>query len=231
MTLAHGHMLDCARKSDIFCINKHRPVRFRGWEPGMSHVENELSSQPECWKRAAELAVQHKDALPAPGERVAVVGCGTSFFMAQAVAALRERRGTGRDRRLRRLRIPRGTLLRPGRRADPLRHHHRGARPARGGARPGPYHRHHGRPEHAGHAGRRRHRRARLRRRGVGRPDPLRHHRPHPAARPPRAAHRAGRRRRPHRTGRTAARRPGRTAPSSPSSAAAGPTASPRKPR
>ncbi|MEV5277121.1 sugar isomerase [Streptomyces sp. NPDC052811] len=61
----------------------------------MSHVENELSSQPECWKRAAELAVQHKDALPAPGERVAVVGCGTSFFMAQAVAALREAAGLG----------------------------------------------------------------------------------------------------------------------------------------
>ncbi|MFJ8311584.1 MULTISPECIES: SIS domain-containing protein [unclassified Streptomyces] len=61
----------------------------------MSHVENELSSQPECWKRAAELAVQHKDALPAPGERVAVVGCGTSFFMAQAVAALREGSGLG----------------------------------------------------------------------------------------------------------------------------------------
>ncbi|MFE3520902.1 SIS domain-containing protein [Streptomyces sp. NPDC059161] len=61
----------------------------------MSHVENELSSQPECWKRAAELAVRHKDALSAPGERVAVVGCGTSFFMAQAVAALREGAGLG----------------------------------------------------------------------------------------------------------------------------------------
>ncbi|WP_329402638.1 SIS domain-containing protein [Streptomyces melanogenes] len=61
----------------------------------MSHVENELSSQPECWKRAAELAVHHKDALPAPGERVAIVGCGTSLFMAQAAAALREGAGQG----------------------------------------------------------------------------------------------------------------------------------------
>lgn len=61
----------------------------------MSHVENELSSQPECWKRAADAALQHKDALPAAGERVAVVGCGTSFFMAQAVAALRESAGLG----------------------------------------------------------------------------------------------------------------------------------------
>ncbi|MGP3967513.1 SIS domain-containing protein [Streptomyces sp. 6N223] len=61
----------------------------------MSHVENELSSQPECWARAAELAARHENALPAPGERVAVVGCGTSSFMAQAVAALREGAGLG----------------------------------------------------------------------------------------------------------------------------------------
>ncbi|MFG2147014.1 SIS domain-containing protein [Streptomyces sp. NPDC048696] len=61
----------------------------------MSHVEIELSSQPECWQRAAEAAVHHKDALPAPGERVAIVGCGTSLFMAQAAAALRESAGQG----------------------------------------------------------------------------------------------------------------------------------------
>jgi fructoselysine-6-P-deglycase FrlB-like protein len=64
-------------------------------EHGMSHVESELSSQPECWARAAELAARHGHALPAPGERVAVVGCGTSFFMAQAIAALREGAGLG----------------------------------------------------------------------------------------------------------------------------------------
>ena len=61
----------------------------------MTHVENELSSQPECWIRAAEQAVAHGAALPAAGERVAIVGCGTSFFMAQAVAALREQSGQG----------------------------------------------------------------------------------------------------------------------------------------
>ncbi|MET7441662.1 sugar isomerase, partial [Streptomyces sp. NPDC005568] len=37
----------------------------------------------------------HGAALPAPGERVAIVGCGTSLFMAQAAAALRERSGQG----------------------------------------------------------------------------------------------------------------------------------------
>ncbi|MFH9042115.1 SIS domain-containing protein [Streptomyces sp. NPDC017966] len=61
----------------------------------MTHVEDELSSQPECWSRAAAQAASHAPVLPAAGERVAVVGCGTSYFMAQAVAALREDAGLG----------------------------------------------------------------------------------------------------------------------------------------
>ncbi|MFE9774384.1 SIS domain-containing protein [Streptomyces sp. NPDC005931] len=61
----------------------------------MTHVEDELNSQPECWTRAAELAATRAPVLPAPGERVAVVGCGTSYYMAQAVAALRESAGRG----------------------------------------------------------------------------------------------------------------------------------------
>lgn len=61
----------------------------------MTHAEDELTSQPECWTRAATQAAEHARALPAPGERVAVVGCGTSYFMAQAVAALREGAGQG----------------------------------------------------------------------------------------------------------------------------------------
>lgn len=61
----------------------------------MTHVENELNSQPECWTRAAEQAGRYRGALPEPAERVAVVGCGTSYFMAQAVAALREGAGQG----------------------------------------------------------------------------------------------------------------------------------------
>ncbi|MFH9012071.1 SIS domain-containing protein [Streptomyces sp. NPDC017943] len=61
----------------------------------MTHVEDELTSQPECWARAAAEAPGHARVLPAPGERVAVVGCGTSYFMAQAAAALREGAGQG----------------------------------------------------------------------------------------------------------------------------------------
>ena len=61
----------------------------------MTHVEDELNSQPECWIRAAQGADADKSALPVAGERVAIVGCGTSFFMAQAAAVLREQAGQG----------------------------------------------------------------------------------------------------------------------------------------
>ncbi|HEY7273612.1 MAG TPA: sugar isomerase [Actinoplanes sp.] len=59
----------------------------------MSHVQAEIASQPECWLQAAKLA--GAPGLPESGERVAAVGCGTSWFMAQAYAALRERAGHG----------------------------------------------------------------------------------------------------------------------------------------
>ncbi|MGI5423956.1 SIS domain-containing protein [Streptomyces sp. CA-179760] len=61
----------------------------------MTHVEDELTSQPECWTRAASEAAGYGEVLPAAGERVAIVGCGTSYFMAQAAAALREDAGQG----------------------------------------------------------------------------------------------------------------------------------------
>ncbi|GAA5195275.1 SIS domain-containing protein [Arthrobacter gyeryongensis] len=57
-------------------------------------MEEELVSQPEVWKRAIEQStVEHR--LPADGERIAVVGCGTSWFMAQSYAAAREAAGKG----------------------------------------------------------------------------------------------------------------------------------------
>ncbi|MFZ4280058.1 SIS domain-containing protein [Streptomyces bacillaris] len=61
----------------------------------MTHVARELASQPDCWQRAADLADGAAGRLPAAGERIAVVGCGTSYFMAQAYAALREGSGQG----------------------------------------------------------------------------------------------------------------------------------------
>ncbi|AVT36416.1 SIS domain-containing protein [Plantactinospora sp. BB1] len=61
----------------------------------MGHVDAEIASQPECWRQAATQAADSTAALPRPGERVAVVGCGTSWFMAMAYASLRERAGHG----------------------------------------------------------------------------------------------------------------------------------------
>ncbi|MFG1707141.1 SIS domain-containing protein [Nonomuraea sp. M3C6] len=58
-----------------------------------THTEAEIASQPDCWRRA--VANVPADALPRRGERVAVVGCGTSWFIAMAYAALRERAGHG----------------------------------------------------------------------------------------------------------------------------------------
>jgi fructoselysine-6-P-deglycase FrlB-like protein len=58
-------------------------------------TEAEIASQPACWLRAAGLAGDVAGVLPARGERVAVVGCGTSWFIAQSYAALREASGHG----------------------------------------------------------------------------------------------------------------------------------------
>ncbi|WP_265520763.1 SIS domain-containing protein [Oerskovia flava] len=60
-----------------------------------SHVSAEIASQPDVWRQAARLAAARGDVLPQPGERVAVVGCGTSWFVAQAYAARREALGLG----------------------------------------------------------------------------------------------------------------------------------------
>ncbi|MGL3148882.1 SIS domain-containing protein [Microbacterium sp. A82] len=61
--------------------------------PG-AHMRAELLSQPTTWARAADMRDEQK-VLPAAGKRVAVIGCGTSWFMAQSYAALRETAGQG----------------------------------------------------------------------------------------------------------------------------------------
>ncbi len=61
----------------------------------MHHVETEIASQPACWRAAAEAARDAAALLPRAGERVAVVGCGTSWFMAQSYAVAREQAGHG----------------------------------------------------------------------------------------------------------------------------------------
>ncbi|HTU96825.1 MAG TPA: SIS domain-containing protein [Solirubrobacteraceae bacterium] len=61
----------------------------------MSVTREEISSQPQMWRQVTELLPQVAGQLPAAGERVAIVGCGTSYFIAQAVAAARETAGQG----------------------------------------------------------------------------------------------------------------------------------------
>ncbi|MFY1634519.1 SIS domain-containing protein [Solwaraspora sp. WMMB335] len=76
----------------------------------MTYVDAEIASQPECWRQAAGMATA--SALPRDGERVAVVGCGTSWFMAMAYAGLRERAGHGETDAFQASEFP------PGRRYD-----------------------------------------------------------------------------------------------------------------
>jgi fructoselysine-6-P-deglycase FrlB-like protein len=61
----------------------------------MTFTEQEVASQPDCWRIAARhTAPELAPALTTPGP-LAVVGCGTSWFVAQTIAALRESAGYG----------------------------------------------------------------------------------------------------------------------------------------
>jgi fructoselysine-6-P-deglycase FrlB-like protein len=71
-------------------------------------VHTEIMSQPGCWRRAVEVAARSQELLPRDGERVAVAGCGTSWFMAQAYAWLREATGRGETDAFAASEMPRG---------------------------------------------------------------------------------------------------------------------------
>jgi len=61
----------------------------------VSATLEEIESQPSVWRQAAETAVQVAPRLPATGRRIAIVGCGTSYYIAQSVAVARESAGQG----------------------------------------------------------------------------------------------------------------------------------------
>ena len=61
----------------------------------MLTIEREIASQPEVWRRSAAVAEAQRALLPAAGERIALIGCGTSYFAAQSIAVLRESSGLG----------------------------------------------------------------------------------------------------------------------------------------
>ncbi|MFE5716481.1 sugar isomerase, partial [Streptomyces sp. NPDC056501] len=64
-------------------------------DSGPSRTLREITSQPAVWGEAVASVARHAGVLPRRGERVAVVGCGTSWFMAHAYAQLRESGGHG----------------------------------------------------------------------------------------------------------------------------------------
>src|SRR5262245_41557134 len=62
------------------------------WGSG-SLLAGEIADQPEAWRRAAALSATY--APFQPGARTALVGCGSSWHAAGAIAALREKAGDG----------------------------------------------------------------------------------------------------------------------------------------
>ena len=121
--------------------------------------------------------------LPPPGANVAVIGCGTSWFMAQAYAALREGCGHGRTDAFAASEMP-SRPVRRRRRALALGHDDRGRARARCARRARARSPITAVPDTPVAVRRRRRRAARVRRRAVGRADALRDHRAQPAARP-----------------------------------------------
>jgi fructoselysine-6-P-deglycase FrlB-like protein len=60
-----------------------------------AYVQREIASQPDCWARALASVGEAATVLPGRGERVAVIGCGTSWHIASAIAIAREAAGHG----------------------------------------------------------------------------------------------------------------------------------------
>jgi len=60
-----------------------------------SHLAAEVASQPDCWTQLVDRVAATAPLLPVRGERVAVLGCGSSLYGAQVYASRREERGHG----------------------------------------------------------------------------------------------------------------------------------------
>jgi fructoselysine-6-P-deglycase FrlB-like protein len=61
----------------------------------VSLTSDEIASQPDVWRRALADATAVAAALPPPKARALLIGCGTSAFVAQSAAWLREQAGQG----------------------------------------------------------------------------------------------------------------------------------------
>lgn len=64
-------------------------------DTSMTFLAQEIATQPGDWTAVEARLPEIADLLPKPGERVATIGCGTSWFMGQAYAVLRESLGQG----------------------------------------------------------------------------------------------------------------------------------------
>ncbi|KQX08145.1 MULTISPECIES: SIS domain-containing protein [unclassified Leifsonia] len=58
-------------------------------------TSQEIASQPAIWREALTRIPEATALLARPGERVLVIGCGTSAYVAESFAALREAAGLG----------------------------------------------------------------------------------------------------------------------------------------
>jgi glucosamine--fructose-6-phosphate aminotransferase (isomerizing) len=61
----------------------------------MNDTSAEIASQPDVWQQGIALAGSARPVLAARGERMLLLGCGTSWFVAQSLAELRESSGLG----------------------------------------------------------------------------------------------------------------------------------------
>ncbi|WP_022885705.1 SIS domain-containing protein [Glaciibacter superstes] len=62
----------------------------------MTITAREIASQPTIWREALGLVDTARELLTRKGENVLVIGCGTSAFVAESFAVLREQAGFGR---------------------------------------------------------------------------------------------------------------------------------------
>ncbi|MEO8095766.1 MAG: SIS domain-containing protein, partial [Pseudolysinimonas sp.] len=61
----------------------------------MSVTADEIATQPQLWRRAIADTGRAFELIVATGEKVLVIGCGTSAFVAESFAYLREQAGHG----------------------------------------------------------------------------------------------------------------------------------------
>jgi fructoselysine-6-P-deglycase FrlB-like protein len=63
----------------------------------MSVTLREIESQPALWRQVADMLRDVAPNLPRRDHHIAVIGCGTSYYIAQAVATARESGGLGQS--------------------------------------------------------------------------------------------------------------------------------------